>query len=378
MNIGYFFWGHLSDKIGEKTKNTPDGNAWYSSSIIDECQSRGDIVYGMSINRDKEDYLDYGDQIFKAFETEKRTQAYLKIHWIDWKDNYNSAIFPELDILLLEWRFPIEGRNTPESEGEEGWQPDLKMQNTILEHYSNTKTKLVIFDLDHKVTTEDNRKLKILFRNNVYIFETARKPLKGTVPRVSVEIPFWMKKATLPTPRPKSKYKQLVYIGSRYERDESIEKYLVPYSKDHPFTVWFYGNWRNYPELYEQIYVDLKWRDIQYHGRVGHSDFELIYGDSIACPLIAKQSYYDTGFMTARIQECLYFGSIPIGFKEFYQIEEYLPQELIAEDHNDLKEIIEKISKFSIEEHNDYRKRLWNRLSFMDVSYFVDKLIGEI
>ena len=44
MNVGYSYWGFLGDKkLDEKFNevSTPDGNAFYSWSIIREIQKRG-------------------------------------------------------------------------------------------------------------------------------------------------------------------------------------------------------------------------------------------------------------------------------------------------------------------------------------------------
>ena len=62
IKIGYFFWGHLGDKLTEQTRDTPDGNATYSSCIIDylcnsyEKKIKAFNFYFMSLDRDREDY----------------------------------------------------------------------------------------------------------------------------------------------------------------------------------------------------------------------------------------------------------------------------------------------------------------------------------
>jgi hypothetical protein len=376
MNIGYFFWGHLTDKLGEKTKNTPDGNAWYSSSIIYELHKRKHKIYGMSINRDKDDIEQFGiKKCFSSFEQKKRIQAYNIINWVTWLTTYNSLAskWPRLDVLLLEWRFPIFGRNIVKDYYKESWQPDLKMQNILLDYYSKTNTKIIIFDLDYKLTSKDEDNL-LKLTNNIVILETAKKPKFYKIKRYTVEIPFWIKNSKIKKSKENLLNKDLVYIGSNYEREETINKYIFPYSKKYPFCVWFYGNWRNYPEVVEKIYCDLKWRDIQYHFRVGHDNFYKIYGDSFVCPLLAKQEYYQNGFMTARIQECLYFGAIPIGFKEHFKIEQYLPKKLIAETDLDVEKIIKYLKSITVKQRNQLRKKLWKHLKFMDVKYFIDKI----
>ena len=368
MNLGYSFWGHTGDRLSEQTKNSPDGCAWYASSIVEELSDRGHSIYRMMPNRDQDDVLAYGVDCFKAFCTDKRIKAYDKLIPVD------LNTLPELDILLLEWRFPIPGRNTLDLQDTPNFQPDYLIQTKLLNHYlTKTNTKIVIFDLDYKLDEQDEHWLSI-WSDRVTVFETSIKPKDALLKRVSVNIPFWMTE-NIVTSIP-SKYKKIVYIGNRYERDDPIEKYLIPFSKKYPFTVWLYGNWRNYADKYDELYEKLKWRDIQYHNRIGHNDFAKVYGDSVCCPLLAKKEYFDNGFITARIQECLYFGSIPVGFSEHNGINKYLPEELIVSNNNTLENIVNKLEQLSIPERFDYRFKLWDRLSFMDIKYFVNSLLS--
>jgi len=363
MNIGYFFNGFLGDKLSEKSQDSPDGNAWYSSSIIYELLKKGHDVF-LFQDKDSEEYNNFSDKIFSSFEKEKRHKAYNE----SIKLNNDINTWPNLDLILLEWRFPIPGRNTINDIDNPGFSPDLLIQNSIFEKYN---CPIIIFDLDYKITIEDEEKLK---NRKICIFETASKIKKTPIKRYSVEIPFWLSDTKIIQNKEISKYKDLVYIGSRYERDEIIKEFLVPYSNKELFKVWFYGNWRKYPDKYDQLYIDLKWRDIQYHDRVGHSRFEEIYSDSLCCPLLAKDEYFNNGFMTARILECLYFGSIPIGFKNHFGIEKYLPQDLIAKDFADFYEKVQKIKKLNIIDRNLLRNNIWEHLEFMDVKNFVNKM----
>jgi hypothetical protein len=371
MNIGYFFNGYLSDKLSIKSQDSPDGNAWYSSSIIHELMKRGHNV-SIFADKDNYDYEIFSDKIFDSFCKNKREHTYSNVN-INLFERYYNVYKPivekEFDLILLEWRFPIKGRNTIDDIDNKDFSQDLLIQNYILENYN---CPIVIFDLDYKLTALDEEKLK---NKNVVIFETAKKPKQGLLKRISVEIPFWINDTEIIKNKYINEYKDIVYIGSRYERDEIIKEYIVPYSNKELFKVWFYGNWRKYKDKYDELYTTLNWRNIQYHDRVGHSDFEKIYSNSLCCPLLAKQEYFDNGFMTARIQECLYFGSIPIGFKKHYGIEEYLPKELIANGFDDFYNKVNELKKMNIDQRNEFRKSLWKNLNFMDVNNFVNKLL---
>ena len=375
MKIGYSFNGYLGDKLSESSRDSPDGNAWYSSSIIEELISRGDDVYLLGMDKDSNDYKQYGSAIFNSFEKKKRLLAYKKHKKVEWDFTEMGCSLKEdlkLDLIFLEWRFQIPGRNTIDDIKKDGFQYDLLMQEYILQKYN---CPIIIFDLDYKLTFEDEEKLK--HKKNVIIFETSIKPVERILPRISVNIPFWMNSNIIKN-KEISKYKDIVYIGSRYERDRSITDYLTPYSNKELFKVWFYGNWRKYPDKYDELYFEMNWRNIQYHNRVGHNEFKEIYSDSLSCPLLAKDEYYKNGFMTARIQECLYFGSIPIGFKEHFGIQKYLPKDLIAEDFEDFYNKIQSIKKLTIKERNIYRLQLWKNLEFMDVKHFVNEIYGVL
>jgi hypothetical protein len=374
MKIGYFFNGYLSDKVSEFSKDSPDGNAWYSAAIIDEFLNQGHEVYLLGVDKDAADYTTYGDSIFNSFEKKKRVNVYKSAKYVEWefnKDKCNIKNLPQLDFILLEWRFPIPGRNTLEDVHTDNFQYDLLMQNYILQQYN---CPITIFDLDYKITLEDEHTLQN--KKNIKIIETAINPTQKVIPRMSVDIPFWMHSDIIQNSQI-SKYKDLVYIGSRYERDRSIEQYLVPYSQRELFKVWVYGNWRKYTDKYDELYTTLNWRDIQYHDRVGHTEFESIYSDSLCCPLLAKDEYYKNGFMTARIQECLYFGSIPIGFQEHLGIEKYLPESLIAKDFEDFYKKVQQLKSLSIFDRNKFRNTLWKHLEFMDVSNFTRIILGD-
>jgi hypothetical protein len=163
--------------------------------------------------------------------------------------------------------------------------------------------------------------------------------------------------------------KQLVYIGNQYERDDIIDKYIKDFSNNNPYTVRFYGNWKKYPDKFQENLK--KWPFIQYYDRVSLIDFKGIYNDAVACPLIAKKEYLESGFMTARLIECLYFGTIPIGLSEFYGIEEYLPYYLIINEKNNIQDIVDFVSRF---DRNKIALEVANKLKFMDISNFIKKL----
>ena len=101
-NFGYFYWGHLGDRLSSETKNSPDGNCWYSTSIISEMQKKG-TVYLFGPDRDAADINQFGkNKVFGSFCSERRIAAYDRVI------RHNDKLdLPFLDVLLLEWRFAI-------------------------------------------------------------------------------------------------------------------------------------------------------------------------------------------------------------------------------------------------------------------------------
>lgn len=371
MRVGYSFFGFLGDhKIdsGGETIDAPDGNATYSWSLIWEMQQRGHTIYGMQDDRDWPAYKKWGDANFSSFSQQKRASAYRGL-----KPTFGSFT-PELDVLLLEWRWPIPGRNCKidMSDGmirdvyvKDECQPDWIRQCDLIEHYKSKGTRIIVWDLDHKVTHEDERRLK-----PDAIFETSVTPLELTMKRTRVEPPFIISDLTEHPTLPQDPNRKLVYIGSRYERDDVITEWIKPVS-DKLDRVEFYGNWIKTIEDCKKL-----WPNVFYNGRVTTKDFRSIYGDAVACPLLAKKSYLESGFITPRVWEALLFGTIPIGLGSAKGIEQYV--DLVATDGLDMIEIVKMLSEADLKQRDEMRRANIAKLDFMDARHFVDKIENVI
>ena len=80
MNIGYSFWGYLGDLKFDPEGNlasTPDGNAFYSWSIISEALKRGYSVKRIMPDRDAVGYKMLHKYLFNSWCREDREKAYL-------------------------------------------------------------------------------------------------------------------------------------------------------------------------------------------------------------------------------------------------------------------------------------------------------------
>ena len=172
MRIGCSYWGFLGDNKFDASGNevsTPDGNATYSWSLLWEMQIRGHLVYMMQHDRDEVGWRMGADGLFSAFSQQRRTDAYLRTIRTD------GHRLPELDVLILEWRFRIPGRNCPSdnvmSTHDVYSQPDLDRQVELLRHYRERNTKIIIWDLDHKLLP-----LEEAYWQPDAIFETSVSP----------------------------------------------------------------------------------------------------------------------------------------------------------------------------------------------------------
>lgn len=361
MRLGYSFWGFLGDFKLDRNGvevSSPDGNATYSWSIIWAAQQRGWEVFAMQEDRDVPGYMIYDYRNFSSFCGKERLGAWLQVGDTLGRD------LPELDVLLLEWRWPIAGRNCGIDIRESDYQPDLDRQLQLLRHYSGTGTKIIIWDLDHKLTAEDE-----LAWCPAAIFETSVLPRRLTQGRVRVEPPVPVSRLhDLPT-LPQDPARKLVYIGNRYERDDVISEYIVPVSDRFPQQVEFWGGWTKEPTLSE---CRRMWPNIGYHGRITTRDFRRVYSDAVACPLLAKRSYLETGFVTPRIWEALMFGTIPIGLGAHHGINEYVLMQV--EDAVELGEMVLELSRAEPEVRRALRSRSIEHIGHMDVSHFLDRI----
>ncbi len=380
--LGYQFFGFLGDnKIENGVEiSSPDGNSTYSSYIIHELLKRNVEVTCLMPDRDLEGFKKFGKDNFKSFSQEKRWKAYSesnKWNFFDTPDvemGENPDNFPKLDVLLVEWRFPIPGRNCNKFENgdiglpsdyqriKENYQSDLMIQNCLLEYYKSKGTKIIFWDLDYKLTHEDEKKW-----TPDAIFETASNPKHQYIHRTQVKIPCILEDLSQFPIEDYNDDKELVYIGSRYERDDVIDEYIKPYAEKRPGKVHFYGNWRDYPDKLAE--AEKRWPGVVFNKRVTTKDFHDIYKDAVAVPLLAKREYFEHGFEVARIFESVMFGSVPIGFREsdcWYNTCN------CTYDTNSLISIVDRLKD------NEQRKRDRNvqieRLEQNDVKYFVDEI----
>lgn len=383
MRLGYSYWGFLGDRKEDEKGNeisAPDGNATYSWSIIHEARKRGWQVYAMQQDRDRPAFMRTGGN-FAAFSERKRIDAYNGLL------QTNGVQLPELDILLIEWRFPIRGRNCCQStwEGQycfpqangvgELWdtasdgtktllQPDLIRQHQLLRHYRTKGTKIIFWDLDHKVELHDEEYWK-----PEAIFEPSAKPKTLLIERTRTDFPFVVEDLLQFPTLSANPLRKLVYIGSRYERDEVITEWVKPASDKWPGQVEFWGNWLKTIDQCRKL-----WPNVSYHDRITAKDFRRVYAEAVAVPLLGKKSFLESGLVTLRPMEALLLGTIPIGLRSHVGIDRYVQPGLIAGDGQDMIEVVETLCGLPLSERDRIRKENIEQISFIDASRFIDKI----
>lgn len=359
MKIGYSYWGFLADvKMNEKLEllSTPDGNAFYSWSIIKELQSRGNEVICIMPDRDKYAVSELKENAFSAWATKDRYNAYMNMTRLKYNDfsfeditqTWDDAKLYESDYIIHEWRMPIEGRNTDRNVI--GWQPDLFIQNCLIEYCKDHDIKLFIFDLDYKYDSDCN----------ATILELGNK--HGN----KVYIPFdFSHIADFEINDRTNRENDVIYIGNRYERDWCIDKYI-------PDGCMIYGDWNESGRDSKE-----RWPNLKFGHRLQTADMHDVYSNAICTILLAKKEYCEQHFMTARIIESVFYGTIPLFIEEYGEetIREYAGKyaELLTVSNKD--DVCNKINVLkNSDEYNDIIVYLREHLKKMDVKFFVDKL----
>lgn len=363
MNIGYAFYGFLSDyKISNgHLMSTPDGNAFYSWSIINALLREDHTVFMLMPDRDYEAVKLMGENAFNAFAKEDRYKSYTgMVKPVKYSTEYannplslDSSMLPNLDLVLLEWRFPIPGRNCSIDKSYSSYQPDLDIQGTILEKYKGN-TPIIALDLDYKMNDNDDRAVD-------WTFELGFK--RGASHHI--EIPFDF--AHINDFPILESNNNIVYVGNRYERDWAIDAYL---SADLNCDIDVYGNW-------ESKGSNLIWPHINFHDRIHPAQIRDAYKNAAVVPLLLKKEYCDNGFMTARIIESVFYGSVPLITQEFKSPVAYLSEDFIV---GSLAEIRHHVKRASIYKNRirDIRFFRRNLASIMDVDMFVKSLMSAM
>lgn len=401
---GYSYWGYLGDvkfdKKGEVV-STPDGNAFYSWCIIRELQKRGYEVIQIMPDRDAKGFELLDDVLFSSWLMVERTKAYTGTKKISYENmdftrytkfyqkqkavtmikelimSYIDENCADMEFILHEYRMLIPGRNDIESISNENWQPDYLIQQCLFEYCCKMHKKLILFDLDYKMDFGVYHNLK----NNgcqVTVFDLGTKWIQYSelmlmstdVSVKQVFIPFDFDNINYFDTHGKRTY-NLTYIGNRYERDWCIDKYISGALSG----CIIYGNWLEGGRDTRE-----RWPNLCFGERIQTKDMRYLYCDSVSTILLAKEEYCKHDFMTARIIEAIFYGTVPLFIEEYGEetIKRY------AGDYADFLTVRNSLDVCNkIETLRNMSKGAWiniiieymrDRLKFMDVKYFVNTI----
>lgn len=298
MRIGYSMWGFLGDGVVD----TPDGSRAYRRAFIDELIPAGHEIVLLQANRD----------LYEA--------------GADLRDRYRWHLgFPHLDGLILEWRWPLPGRNTTTC-GTVGHTCDLHRQTEVFDHYTRTGTPTLVWDLDRQLPCDDPRRLL----PNVAVCEFALLPTPGAtslfcpVPDDLLDAADPTQLATAERPTP------LVYVGNQYDRDEAFDRYFAPAAATVAHRV--AGKWPH----------TQAWPQVNFTGRCGFAEVKHIHRTALATVLLLPDRYATVGHMTSRWFEALLAGCLPLVPSEIHSADHYAPRALQITGGQD---VIDKLTR---------------------------------
>lgn len=352
---------------GDQVEDVACGHTIFLPDLIFALKESGyEKIYAM------QDDLDDGEPEFKNYRVTDRLDAYNMQEF--------TKELPELDMLLVEWRWKMPGRNWFEN-GEAPEMNDYLRQHQILSHYhNNTDTKIIIWDTDHKLTKEDEEEW-----HRAEIIECSFRPKHLTRTRTSVFWPvdiqdYLLRDNTVHAPlstTDKNTYPLdpnfiVSYIGNDYDRDEQLDKYIGGLCKLLPSgTIQLYGNWLKYPS--KIMGYTKRFSGAQIHPKVTKAEMEYIYSRTTMVPLLSKDSYSKHGMVAYRVLETMYNGSIPVGVTEFADIEKLVLPELVVSSAEEMYQLAITLSRQTYEQRLDLWKRQVNHFKY-SAKDFVDEL----
>lgn len=293
MRLGYSMWGFL----GNGVLDTPDGARAYRRSFVDSLRAQGcDLVF-LQENRD---LLEANDDL---------TLEYI---W--------ASGWPPLDGLLLEWRWPLPGRNTTAC-GSAGHTCDLHRQAGLIERYTlSVQIPTLVWDLDRQLPDND----PLRSAPNVAVGEFALTPFPGSR-YLPCPVPDPLLDAADPELLAARSYSlPLVYVGNQYDRDDHFDRYFAPAAAVVPHRV--AGKWPRTAE----------WAHVNFTGRARYQEVEQIHREALATVLLLPERYRRVGHMTSRWWEALLAGCLPLLPSDTFGADRYVPSELQVSDGRDV------------------------------------------
>ncbi|SDG84078.1 hypothetical protein SAMN05421505_108213 [Sinosporangium album] len=294
VKIGYSFWGFLGPGITD----TPDGGRSHRRPFLDGIRGAGHDLVLLQPDRDRHEAGDGEAGAYYQFDD----------------------AFPDLDVLFLEWRWPIPGRNTTDC-ATPGHTCDLHRQNQLIDHYLHRLgVPTIIWDKDRRLSAED----ELRHHRGVTVCEAALLPTPGATTLLfplddvllAAADPVELATRTRPYP--------LCYVGNQYDRDEMFDAYFAPAAAHLPHQV--AGKWQN----------TRRWPHVKFRGRVPFEQVTRIHDQSLATVLLLPDRYAAAAQMTQRLFEAVLAGCLPLAPATIARVADFVPEPLIVRTGQDV------------------------------------------
>ena len=310
--VGLCAWNFWGDGTVDRPDNTDElVVSYFVNWLLDKGLC--DRIYQLQ-------HMDKIAPVFNAEVAALRKKACLSLVHIGPRDK-----MPDLDLIFCRWRWDLGATNDPR----------LAAQRRMLDHYGNTRTRILIWDEDFKLSPDERESLTAT--DNVTLIETSESAREGdSEGLVYVPHPIALDDSGLDRVlgRPGNRegdhidwMLRVAYVGNNYEREEYLTKYLRFAANMDPGTVHLYGNWMKYnTEILERH------PSMVFHTKVGRRMRDWIYQHAGTVPMLAKDVYFERGHITPRLHEVVMAGGIPIGFHEFKGWKRYYNPEFVVRD----------------------------------------------
>jgi hypothetical protein len=295
VRIGYSFWGFLGNGITD----TPDGGRSHRRPFIDALTARDHDIVFLQADRDR---LEADDDLGGVY-------------------TFDDGL-PGIDILFLEWRWAIAGRNTTAC-GTEGHTCDLHRQAQLINHYTvRHRTPTVIWDKDRTLRPES------VWRRTAHtlVCEAALAPTPGARSLLFPVADDLIERADAAALASRPRDLALGYVGNQYDRDEPFDRFFAPAAAGVEHLV--AGKWTRTE----------RWPHIRFVGRIPFQAASGLYGRSLATVLMLPQRYAAVGQMTQRIFEAVLAGCLPLVPADIRFADRFVPEELIVSSGQDVIE----------------------------------------
>lgn len=332
MKIGYSFWGFL----GNGVTDTPDGGRSHRRPFIDSLIARGHDIVLLQADRDR---LEAGDDLGGAYAFDNGT--------------------PGIEVLFLEWRWAIDGRNTTTC-GTKGHTCDLHRQYQLIDHYTvRRRTPTVIWDKDRTLRAES------VWRHSAHtlVCEAALAPSPGARSLLFPVAEDLIAQADPLLLAAQPRDLSLGYVGNQYDRDEPFDHFFAPAAARVEHLV--AGKWTT---------TD-RWPHVRFVGRIPFDAAAGVYGRSLATVLMLPQRYAAVGQMTQRIFEAVLAGCLPLTPADIRFADRFVPEELIVHSGRDVIERLSYLREIAgTQQHAELIATCIDRLYLFGLSKQVDAL----